>query len=154
MSAEAPKSALEIRTPKPGDYARLAELAGELGYPSTATDIERRLDGLRDISRHAVFVGQRPGEPIAGWICVAVQGTIESDPHVEITGFVVGEQFRSEGVGEKLLARAEDWAREQRVKSVRLRSNVIRDRAHAFYLREGYEHYKTQKAFRKVLKSE
>jgi len=29
---------------------------------------------------------------------------------------------------------------------------VIRDRAHAFYLREGYEHYKTQKAFRKPLK--
>jgi len=31
------------------------------------------------------------------------------------------------------------------------RSNVVRDRAHAFYLRNGYEHYKTQKAFRKAL---
>jgi hypothetical protein len=28
---------------------------------------------------------------------------------------------------------------------------VVRERAHAFYERNGYEHYKTQKAFRKAL---
>jgi GNAT superfamily N-acetyltransferase len=144
---------LTIRTPEPADYARLAELAGELGYPSTAEDIARRLAHLADISpQHTVFVAQRAGEPIAGWICMAVQGTIESDAHAEITGFVVGSEFRSQGVGEQLLARAEAWARERGVTSVRLRSNVIRDRAHAFYLREGYENYKTQKAFRKPLR--
>jgi len=144
---------LTIRTPEPADYARLAELAGELGYPSTAEDIARRLARLADISpQHTVFVAQRAGEPIAGWICMAVQGTIESDAHAEITGFVVGSEFRSQGVGEQLLARAEAWARELGVTSVRLRSNVIRDRAHAFYLREGYENYKTQKAFRKPLR--
>jgi hypothetical protein len=32
-----------------------------------------------------------------------------------------------------------------------VRSNVLRRRAHGFYLRNGYEHYKTQKAFRKTL---
>jgi hypothetical protein len=32
-----------------------------------------------------------------------------------------------------------------------VRSNVLRERAHNFYLRAGYEHYKTQKAFRKPL---
>jgi ribosomal protein S18 acetylase RimI-like enzyme len=147
------RSALTIRTPQPADYARLAELAGELGYPSTAADIARRLAGLGKISpQHEVFVAQRSGEPIAGWICVAMQGTIESDAHVEITGFVVGSEFRSQRIGEYLLARAEAWAREHKAKSVRLRSNVTRDRAHAFYLREGYEHYKSQKAFRKPLK--
>jgi GNAT superfamily N-acetyltransferase len=144
---------LTIRTPEPADYARLAELAGELGYPSSAEDIARRLAGLADISQqHVIFVAQRAGEPIAGWICVAVQGTIESDAHAEITGFVVGSEFRSQGVGGEVLSRSEAWARERDVHSVRLRSNVIRDRAHAFYLREGYEHYKTQKAFRKPLK--
>jgi len=28
---------------------------------------------------------------------------------------------------------------------------VLRRRAHGFYLQNGYEHYKTQKAFRKTL---
>ncbi|MGA8036276.1 MAG: GNAT family N-acetyltransferase [Candidatus Acidiferrales bacterium] len=154
MSAAPQNAPLDIRTPQPDDYARLAELAGELGYPSTAADIARRLDQLAAISpQHAVFFGQRAGEPIAGWICVALQGTIESEPHAEITGFVVGREFRSQRIGEQLLARAEAWAREHGAKTVRLRSNVIRDRAHAFYLREGYEHYKSQKAFRKILTS-
>jgi GNAT superfamily N-acetyltransferase len=152
MPAASQQTPLTIRAPQPEDYPRLAELAGELGYPSTASDIARRLGRLAAISpQHTVFVGQRQGEPIVGWICVALQGTIESEPHAEITGFVVGKEFRSQRVGEQLLARAEAWAREHDVTSVRLRSNVIRDRAHAFYLREGYEHYKTQKAFRKIL---
>jgi len=30
-------------------------------------------------------------------------------------------------------------------------SNVIRERAHKFYERNAYEHYKTQKSFRKPL---
>jgi hypothetical protein len=32
-----------------------------------------------------------------------------------------------------------------------VRSNVVRERAHKFYERGGYEHYKTQKSFRKPL---
>jgi GNAT superfamily N-acetyltransferase len=143
---------LTIRTPEPADYARVAELAGELGYPSKADDIARRLSDLAKVSpRHVVYVAQRTGEPIAGWICLAMQGTIESDAYVEVTGFVVGAEFRSQRIGEKLLARGEEWAREQGARTMRLRSNVIRDRAHAFYVREGYEHYKTQKALRKTL---
>jgi GNAT superfamily N-acetyltransferase len=54
-------------------------------------------------------------------------------------------------VGLKLLERAEQWAREKGCTMVGLRSNVIRDRAHAFYERNGYEHFKTQKSFRKQL---
>ena len=53
--------------------------------------------------------------------------------------------------GAELLVAAERWAVKNGCKSMSVRSNVIRDRAHAFYLRNGYEHYKTQKAFRKSL---
>jgi GNAT superfamily N-acetyltransferase len=54
-------------------------------------------------------------------------------------------------VGARLLASAEEWARKRGCKSMSVRSNVIRERAHKFYERNGYEHYKTQKAFRKKL---
>jgi GNAT superfamily N-acetyltransferase len=50
-----------------------------------------------------------------------------------------------------LLDRAEMWAREKGFSATSLRSNVIRERAHAFYERQGYEHTKTQKSFRKKL---
>ena len=49
------------------------------------------------------------------------------------------------------LEAAEDWACQHDCPSMSVRSNVIRDRAHKFYERQGYEHYKTQKAFRKTL---
>ena len=35
--------------------------------------------------------------------------------------------------------------------SASVRSNVMRERAHKFYERCGFEHYKTQKSFRKPL---
>jgi GNAT superfamily N-acetyltransferase len=50
-----------------------------------------------------------------------------------------------------LLARAERWARERGCREIGLRSNVIRDRAHAFYEGHRYRHVKTQKSFRKDL---
>jgi len=69
----------------------------------------------------------------------------------EINGLVVAEQVRSQGAGAKLLHAAEQWSRKMRCTGMSVRSNVLRERAHNFYLRQGYEHYKTQKAFRKTL---
>jgi GNAT superfamily N-acetyltransferase len=140
----------EIREALPQDYARIAELAGQLSYPSTPDEIARRLDGMRRSNEHAVFVAQLGGE-IAGWLAVFVYRVVEADARAEISGFVVDERYRSQRVGMHLLARAERWAREKGCRTIGLRSNVIRDRAHAFYERHGYQHIKTQKSFRKDL---
>jgi GNAT superfamily N-acetyltransferase len=140
-----------IRAPHEQDYIRLAELAGQLSYPSTAEDIAQRLATMAGSRDHAVFVAEIQGGEIAGWIAVFVSRGVEVNPRGEISGLIVDERFRSQAVGKHLLARAEEWTREQGCEIVGLRSNVIRDRAHAFYLREGYEHTKTQKTFRKKL---
>lgn len=140
----------EIREALPQDYARIAELAGQLSYPSSSEQIAKRLDGMRPSSEHAVFVAQLGGE-IAGWLAVFVYRVVENDPRAEISGFVVDERYRSRGIGMHLLARAEHWAREKGYRAIGLRSNVIRDRAHAFYESHGYKHVKTQKSFRKDL---
>ncbi len=50
-----------------------------------------------------------------------------------------------------LMDQVERWSRQHGYGSVRLRSNVVRSRAHAFYERLGYEVIKTQKAFCKNL---
>jgi len=140
-----------IRPPREQDYVRLAELAGQLSYPSTVEQIAKRLAGMAGSEEHQVFVAEMPGGEIAGWIAVFIMRGLEIDPRGEISGLIVDERFRSHAVGKHLLARAEEWIREQVYDVVGLRSNVIRDRAHAFYLREGYEHVKTSKTFRKKL---
>jgi len=151
MSAPAIPAKIEIRAAMPKDFSQIAELAGQLGYPSTVEDIARRFAAMNNSGEHDAFVAELSDGRIAGWVGVFVQRTVESDPCVEISGLVVDERCRSQGLGLRLLERAEQWAREKGCPVVRLRSNVIRGRAHAFYERQGYEHVKTQKAFRKNL---
>jgi GNAT superfamily N-acetyltransferase len=151
VSKVAAQFAGEIREARPADYAQMAELARQLGYPSSAGDIAKRLAGMGATGEHVVFVAEMADRVIAGWLGAFVYRAVEADARIEISGLVVDERFRSQAVGRFLLERAEAWAREKGFSATGLRSNVIRDRAHAFYERQGYEHTKTQKSFRKIL---
>jgi GNAT superfamily N-acetyltransferase len=142
---------LRIRRAKPSDAPQLALLTGELGYPATAAQIRERLRRIQPASQNAVFVADSAKDGVVGWLHVSREALLESDVRAEVNGLVVAEGQRSLGAGARLLAAAEDWARKHSCKSMSVRSNVIRERAHKFYERNGYEHYKTQKSFRKPL---
>ena len=144
-------SELRIRRAKSPDAPQLAVLSGQLGYPATAAQMRERLRGIKPVSQHAVFVAESGRAGVIGWIHVSRQPLLEVEIRAEINGLVVAEGQRSLGAGARLLATAEDWAREHGCKGMSVRSNVIRERAHQFYERHGYEHYKTQKSFRKPL---
>jgi len=88
---------------------------------------------------------------VVGWVHVSVSHLLESDVRAEVNGLIVADGQRSAGAGAKLLEAAEAWARRRGCRGMNVRSNVIRERAHKFYERQGYEHYKSQKAFRKPL---
>jgi GNAT superfamily N-acetyltransferase len=151
MKSNEKKNELKIRLAKIGDAARLAELSGQLGYPATAAQIRQRLRGIRPAAQHAVLVGETKDAGVIGWLHVSKQPLLEVELRAEVNGLVVAEGHRSLGAGAQLLAAAEDWARKRGCKGMSVRSNVIRERAHQFYERNGYEHYKTQKSFRKPL---
>lgn len=150
MTTGTKSAEIDIRDARLEDSTQLAELSGQLGYPSTAEQIRQRLKAIADFPESAIFVAAS-GNQVAGFVGVQVLHTLEADQRVEVTALVVLEEFRSRGVGKLLMARAEEWARSQRCTIIGLRSNVIRERAHSFYQRLGYEHLKTQKAFRKSL---
>jgi GNAT superfamily N-acetyltransferase len=159
MAAAAKESQLKIRRARRGDAASLAELSGQLGYPATRAQIAKRFGKLAPPSRNALFVAEvkgnganrRPAGSLIGWLHVSITNLVEVDTRAEVNGLIVAEGQRSLGAGARLLEAAEEWARRNGCDSVNLRSNVIRERAHKFYERQGYEHYKTQKAFRKTL---
>ena len=145
------KCELRIRKARPGDAARLADLSGQLGYPATAAQIRQRLRAIRPASPNSVFVAEAKDAGVVGWLHVSKQALLESEMRAEVNGLVVAEGHRSFGAGARLIATAEDWARKHGCKFMSVRSNVIRERAHEFYERNGYQHYKTQKSFRKPL---
>jgi GNAT superfamily N-acetyltransferase len=141
---------MRIRRARKTDSLRIAELSAQLGYPATGQEIVQRMERMRPAALHAVFVAESE-KLITGWLHVSVTPLLEVPLRAEVNGLVVDEKRRSAGSGAELLQAAERWAAKKGCKSVSVRSNVIRERAHEFYLRNGYEHYKTQKAFRKYL---
>jgi GNAT superfamily N-acetyltransferase len=145
------KSEMKIRLARSDDAPSIAELSGQLGYPATAAQMRKRLRGIKTSSQHAVFIAESAKEGIIGWLHVSRQPLLEGEIRAEVNGLIVDEEHRSAGAGARLLAAAETWARKRGCKSMSVRSNVIRERAHKFYERNGYEHYKTQKSFRKPL---
>jgi GNAT superfamily N-acetyltransferase len=146
------RNSIRIRKARRSDAERIARLCGELGYPASPDQIKTRLRQITPTSKHAVFVAESTDAVgVVGWVHVSVSHLLESDVRAEVNGLVVAEGQRSVGAGTKLLQAVEEWARKRGCRGMNVRSNVIRERAHKFYERQGYKHYKTQKAFRKPL---
>jgi GNAT superfamily N-acetyltransferase len=145
------ESGVKIRRAKSSDATRTAALSTELGYPATPGEMKSRLSRLKPASDNAVFVAENDQREVVGWLHVSVTHLLEVPLRAEVNGLIVSQAHRSQGAGAELLQAAERWARSKKCVGMSVRSNVIRERAHQFYERHGYEHYKTQKAFRKPL---
>ena len=151
ISSAAKQAGIKIRRAGTSDAAQIAELSGQLGYPATPAESAQRLRHIKPASHHAVLVAESPERKVIGWLHVSLSPLLETQLRAEVNALVVSDDERGRGTGALLLRAAEEWARKRQCHSMSVRSNVIRDRAHQFYLRHGYEHYKTQKAFRKSI---
>jgi GNAT superfamily N-acetyltransferase len=140
----------KIRGAIPADTEALARLSHELGYPSDAGAVARRLRRVLAAPDHQALVAVRADGSVVGWIHVFAALHIESDPFAEIGGLVVASTHRGLGIGAALQAAAESWARDQGLRSIRVRSRVERRRTHAFYESGGFERLKTQIVFEKT----
>jgi N-acetylglutamate synthase-like GNAT family acetyltransferase len=141
---------VKIRRARSTDAPRLAVLAGELGYPTTLKELKERLARVLRAPGNMVLVAEKHGHVI-GWLHLSLVHQLESPLLTEIEGLIVADGQRSGGAGAKLVKAGEAWARKHKCTEMLVRSNVVRERAHAFYVRQGYEHYKTSKVFRKPL---
>jgi len=139
------RSVCAVRLAKPCDCDAMAELARQLGYGCTGDEVRGRLSQMQDSSQYAAYVAQLPRGQIAGWIGAYLFRSIETSSCAEISGLVVDQSVRSRGIGRILLNIAEDWARGIGCDTVSLRSNITRDRAHRFYIINGYEHVKIRR---------
>ena len=141
---------IQIRQAAVADAPLLAGLSVQLGYPATASEIEERLNAMGDGDKDVVFVAVLE-EVVVGWIHVFCTLRLESGIFGEIGGLVVDEYFRGRGIGEKLVEKAKQWSSENGMRTLKVRSNKVRDEAHRFYVRLGFNERKEQKVFEIVL---
>lgn len=144
---------MEIRAFCDTDVAAVVQLSEQLGYPTTDAAIRSRMSMLSASPSDAVWVAIGENRNVVGWIHVGRRVLLESEPFAEILGLVVGDGERGKGTGEALVRHAEAWARALGLTRVRVRSNVLRERARRFYERIGYSVFKQQAIFDRTLDS-
>lgn len=131
------------------DAQRISALALQLGYEVPVEHVE---GFLRAPEPHRVlYVAVVPRAGVVGWVSVAESHTLLASARAEIQGLVVEDEYRGNGIGEQLVRAAEAWARRRGCTTLRLLSNVVRERAHAFYRALGYDVLKSEYVFQKPL---
>ena len=141
--------AARIREAVAADAGALAPLSAQLGYPADAATIARRLGHITARRAGVVLVAVDARGGVLGFAQAEPRRLVFTEPFVELAALVVAETARGHGVGATLLDAIEAWARGRGFASLRVRSNVVRERAHRFYLREGFAEKKRQTVFEK-----
>lgn len=145
MSAPA---ATTVRGARGADRAAMLVLLAELGYPSDAATLERRLGRVHRESSVRLLVAEQGGR-IVGLASLHVLHLIERPPLGRLSAIVVTEPARRGGVGLELMERVEREARAMGCDRLEVTSGEWRADAHAFYRDLGFE--ETSKRFTKRL---
>jgi GNAT superfamily N-acetyltransferase len=141
-------------TTRPGrleDAGALADLATQLGYPSTPQELVERLPHVLEAAGADLIVATDGRDRPIGWLHVELKRSLVAPLAAQVMGLVVEEGRRGEGIGAALLEAGENWARERGCHHMLVATRVVRERAHRFYRRSGYELLKTSHIFEKGL---
>ena len=132
-----PEPKLKIREAAPRDAQAIAALVTELGYPSTAAEIAKRLAALKRAGEPAL-VAEAGG--LIGCLTWHVTPNLHRPyPVGRITMLVVAESARRHGAGRALVEEAAARVEKRGCGLLEVTSNIKRTQAHEFYRRLGFE---------------
>lgn len=136
---------MEVREARASDWPAVSSLLAELGRPDVRgreDEDEHRRAFERYLARpDATAFVALDGDEVVGFIDLEFRQRLNfSTPQAWVPDLVVTEESRSRGAGKALLAAAMERAQEEDCWSLELESAVWRERAHAFYRREGMTH--------------
>ena len=127
-----------IRQAESADAPQVAELLGELGYPTNASETAERLAR----GTEAIFVAVDNQKTLAGLIAIWSQlPLVRARPVARITAMVVRSDSRRQGIGRSLVERATSWASSAGCEGIELTSGIgpEREDAHRFYEGLGFQ---------------
>jgi GNAT superfamily N-acetyltransferase len=147
-------ASIQIRTCRPGDRDQLGGLVLDLHETVRPLDIdlapgEQILDAyfehlltLQTKTHGALFVAEHAGR-LVGYVCLFGQMGPEDPDEVDrvhsyVADLYVCPAFRRQGVGDRLLEQAEEFARGLGVAKIELKVLADNRRARRFYRRHGY----------------
>jgi ribosomal protein S18 acetylase RimI-like enzyme len=130
---------LTIRHAQPGDAALLAQLMCELGYETTKSEMQMRVERIATDERYRTFVAVRDGK-VCGMIGTFVYYSfVHNDPCGRIVALVVRMDSRRMAIGRRLVAAVEKDFVRRGINRIALDTRLTREDAHKFYESLGYE---------------
>ena len=128
-----------IRVAEINDAAALAHLMCELGYETTTSEMQMRLERIATDERYRTFVAVRD-DKVCGMIGTL---TLLSYEHNDLGGRILAlvtlRTMRRHGIGRALIATAEEDFAQRGIRRIALNTRLTRDDAHNFYESLGYE---------------
>ena len=129
----------EIRPATLADAQALVALMEQLGYPTTAPELEQRLKNIFAQDNYQTLVAVCDGH-VVGMIGLCVRLQYEAnDPYGQIMALVVAQEYRGQRIGARLVAEAERWLQDHRAGRILVNSANTRHATHRFYERLGYQ---------------
>ncbi|MEV5019760.1 GNAT family N-acetyltransferase [Streptomyces sp. NPDC053780] len=128
-----------VRRATLSDADQIAGLLGQLGYPSTTPDVEKRFTLWLDDPYSAVLVAEH-NERVIGCLSLHAVPYLEKTGHwARIESLVVDEAARRTGAGSRLILAAEKLARQWDCSALEVTTLRSRLDANAFYQHHGYD---------------
>jgi len=135
---------LRTRHPPEIFLQQLVELLQSEGVKVSLEEIHSRIDKLPGEDRLLLAV---EGERLYGYAHLVIAHDLIDSETAVVVSVIVREDRRRQGVGSRLIAAAETWARQSGRSRLLLRTDVIRTGAHAFFVALGYDGSSTQLEF-------
>ena len=130
---------LTIRVAEMNDAAALAQLMCELGYETTKSEMQMRMERIAADDCYRTFVAVLDGK-VCGMIgTLACPSYEHNDPGGRILALATLGTMRRRGIGRALIATAEEDFAHKGIRRVALNTRLAREDAHKFYESLGYE---------------
>jgi ribosomal protein S18 acetylase RimI-like enzyme len=130
---------LTIRVAEVNDAAALAQLMCELGYETTKSEMQMRMERIAADDCYRTFVAVLDGQ-VCGMIGTLVCPSYEhNDSGGRILALATLGTMRRCGIGRALIAAAEEDFAHRGIRRVALNTRLAREDAHKFYESLGYE---------------
>lgn len=120
-----------------------------LGYDYDYEKQKAKIKAVLNDNSQVIFVADI-GDKVVGYIHLANYDVIYADNFKNCLGLAVDNDFKRNGIGSELLSRGEEWAKEHGAVGIRLCLGMEREKAHKFYLSQGYVENKIQKNLKKI----
>jgi GNAT superfamily N-acetyltransferase len=135
-----------LRTRHPPEIY-LSQLTALLDRELPSSDVEQVSQRIEELPKDDRLLLAVLGETLLGFAHLRIAHSLAYNPSAEVVSIIVREENRRQGIGRRLVAAAETWARQSGRAYLLLHTDVTRTPAHAFYTALGYQKSSTSVEF-------